>query len=53
MKVLEGQKKDETGMIIQISNNIAVVLSDVARSEIKVQTSDLQKTNEIFTGFFI
>ena len=50
VKVLNGRFEGETGMIVGIDGNKAIVLNDGTRDEMAVRTSDLQTCKETATG---
>jgi transcription elongation factor SPT5 len=50
VKVITGNYESETGFIIKIQDNIAVILSDINHKELKVLTSDIQLCSEMSSG---
>lgn len=50
VKILTGTHESETGMIVKVSDSVAVVLSDISHQELKALISDLQRTAEVSTG---
>ncbi|KAL7748461.1 transcription elongation factor spt5 [Sorochytrium milnesiophthora] len=47
VKVVQGKHKDETGMILNITDNTATLFSDISSTEIKVFIRDLSDAGDI------
>lgn len=47
VKVINGKHKDETGLVIKISNSIVTIVSDLTLKEIVVFSKDLRAATEI------
>ncbi|OQR73724.1 transcription elongation factor SPT5-like, partial [Tropilaelaps mercedesae] len=50
VKVLNGRFEGDTGMILRVENELAILLSDVTCHELKVRTKDLQLCADTATG---
>ena len=50
MKVVAGQMSGETGMILQLAENIATLFLDSSRKEVKLFTRDLTESADIVAG---
>lgn len=50
MKVVAGQMSGETGMILQLIDNIATLFLDSSRKEVKLFTRDLTESADIVAG---
>jgi transcription elongation factor len=50
VKVVAGQMSGETGMILQLIDNIATLFLDSSRKEVKLFTRDLTESADIVAG---
>jgi len=50
VKVIQGNYETETGFIIKLQDNIAIILSDINQKEMQVLTSDIQLCSDSSTG---
>ncbi|XP_065901538.1 transcription elongation factor SPT5-like [Dysidea avara] len=50
VKVIAGRYEGDTGLIVRIENNIAIIFSDLTLYELKVRPHDLQLCSETSTG---
>ena len=50
VKVIGGQFEGESGLVIRVEDNVAIVFSDVSRHEMKVRPKDLQLCTETSSG---
>lgn len=50
VKVLNGRFEGDTGMILRVESELAILLSDVTYHELKVRTKDLQLCADTATG---
>ncbi|XP_062504136.1 transcription elongation factor SPT5-like [Corticium candelabrum] len=50
VKVIMGQNEGDTGLIVRIENNLAVLVSDLTLHELKVRPRDLQLCSERSSG---
>ncbi|KAL1920767.1 uncharacterized protein VTP21DRAFT_11402 [Calcarisporiella thermophila] len=50
VRVINGQYKDETGLIVKIDENVVTMLSDLTMSEISVFSKDLREAADVSSG---
>eukprot|EP01090_Pellita_catalonica_P006455 TRINITY_DN1667_c0_g2_i1.p1 TRINITY_DN1667_c0_g2~~TRINITY_DN1667_c0_g2_i1.p1 ORF type:complete len:622 (+),score=97.82 TRINITY_DN1667_c0_g2_i1:1344-3209(+) len=50
VKVISGRYKGETGLIIRLEGNIAILFSDLNMKELQVLTADIQECAEVASG---
>lgn len=50
VKVINGKYENETGLVVRIDDNVAVLIADTTFSEMKVRPRDMQLTTEMNAG---
>jgi transcription elongation factor SPT5 len=52
VKVINGMHKEETGLVIEIDENVVTMLSDTTLKPVQVFSKDLRTASEIFTSTY-
>ncbi|KZP17373.1 hypothetical protein FIBSPDRAFT_30282 [Athelia psychrophila] len=50
VKVMTGQNADETGLVVNVADNIVTFLSDMSMNEVQVFSKDLREAAEVGSG---
>ena len=50
MRVIHGKYEGETGLVVRVDDNVAVIVADTTYSEMKVRPRDMQLCTEMNSG---